>query len=74
MLALHGGEDFELLFSVPRENVSRLPTKVDGVPLSYIGEIKAAAQGIRVVEGSRIWELKPEGWQHFRNHERATGA
>ncbi len=74
MLALHGGEDFELLFSVPRENTSRLPTKVDGVPITYIGEIKAAAQGICVVEGSRIWELKPEGWQHFKETQRAHGA
>src|SRR5215216_4953838 len=32
-LALHGGEDFELLFTVKPENVARLPRRVDGVEL-----------------------------------------
>jgi thiamine-monophosphate kinase len=31
MLALHGGEDFELLFTVAPENVAKLPKRVDGV-------------------------------------------
>src|SRR6185295_5095191 len=38
-LALHGGEDFELLFTVAQENISRLPKKVDGVQISRLGEI-----------------------------------
>lgn len=65
MLALHGGEDFELLFTVSPENVARLPRKVDGVPLTEIGEIENAAEGIRISEGVRVWDLKPEGWKHF---------
>jgi thiamine-monophosphate kinase len=65
MLALHGGEDFELLFTVSPQNEHRLPTKVDGVGLTKIGEIRSQADGIRVLEGSRLWDLKPEGWKHF---------
>jgi len=65
MLALHGGEDFELLFAVSPENVPKLPNKVDGVGLTKIGEIKPESEGIRVSEGSRLWDLKPEGWKHF---------
>jgi len=65
MLALHGGEDFELLFTVKPENISKLPTRVDGVSLTRIGEVKEAADGVRVMEGSRTWELEPGGWQHF---------
>jgi thiamine-monophosphate kinase len=65
VLALHGGEDFELLFAVSPENVPRLPNKVDGVGLTKIGEIKPESEGIRVSEGARIWDLRPEGWQHF---------
>lgn len=65
MLALHGGEDFELLFSVSAENVPRLPSKVDGVGLTQIGEIRPESEAIRVSEGSRVWDLKPEGWKHF---------
>jgi thiamine-monophosphate kinase len=66
MLALHGGEDFELLFTVNPMNVSKLPRRVDGVPVTRIGEIEAAADGVRVLEGSRTWILEPGGWQHFK--------
>ena len=67
LLALHGGEDFELLFTVTPENVVKLPVKVDGVPITCIGEIKDAADGIRIAEGSRVWDLPAEGWTHFKN-------
>lgn len=65
MLALHGGEDYELLFSVAPEDVSRLPKRVDGVSVTRIGEIKEAAEGVRISEGLKVWELKPGGWEHF---------
>ena len=64
-LALHGGEDFELLFTVKPADVSRLPRRVDGVELKRIGEITNASQGVRISEGPRIWDLKPGGWKHF---------
>ncbi len=66
MLALHGGEDFELLFTVSPENVSQLPKRVDGVAMTRIGEITAASAGVRISEGSRVWNLEPGGWEHFR--------
>jgi len=62
-LALHGGEDFELLFTVKPDDVARLPRKVDGVEIKRIGEITEG--GVRVSEGARVWELKPGGWVHF---------
>jgi thiamine-monophosphate kinase len=65
MLALHGGEDFELLFAVSPHHVAKLPAKVDGVSVTKIGEIKPQSEGIRVLEGSRLWDLKPGGWKHF---------
>jgi len=64
-LALHGGEDFELLFTIKPTDVARLPRKVDGVEIKRIGEITGAAEGVRVSEGARNWELKPGGWMHF---------
>jgi thiamine-monophosphate kinase len=66
MLALHGGEDFELLFTVKPEMVTRLPARVDGVSLTRIGEIKEAAHGVLISEGSRTWNLEPGGWEHFK--------
>ncbi len=67
MLALHGGEDFELLFTVHPDNVSKLPRRVDGVSLTRIGEITVASEGIRISEGQRTWKLEPGGWEHFKN-------
>jgi thiamine-monophosphate kinase len=66
MLALHGGEDFELLFTVSPENVARLPRRVDGVSVTHIGEIKETSEGIKISEGVRVWQLHPGGWEHFR--------
>ena len=64
-LALHGGEDFELLFTVAPENVSRLPKRVDGVPISHIGEITSDSGSVRVREKNHEWDLPPKGFQHF---------
>jgi len=64
-LALHGGEDFELLFTVKPENVARLPRRVDGVEIKRIGTIQSASEGVMISEGSRSWELAPGGWKHF---------
>lgn len=64
-LALHGGEDFELLFTVAPENVARLPKRVDGVQVSHIGEVTGATGTIRVREKNREWDLEPEGFAHF---------
>jgi thiamine-monophosphate kinase len=66
MLALHGGEDFELLFTVKPANVAKLPTRVDGVSLTHIGEIKEAGEGVRILEGARTWNLESGGWEHFK--------
>lgn len=66
ILALHGGEDFELLFAIRRENLPRLPAKVDGVSITRIGEITELSAGVRVAEATRIWDLEPGGWEHFK--------
>jgi thiamine-monophosphate kinase len=66
MLALHGGEDFELLFTVDPGNIAKLPTRVDGISLTRIGEIREASDGVRISEGSRTWDLEPGGWEHFK--------
>jgi thiamine-monophosphate kinase len=66
ILALNGGEDFELLFTVSPENISKLPTKVDGVSITQIGQIKKSSEGVCVAEGSRVWSLKSGGWDHFK--------
>jgi thiamine-monophosphate kinase len=64
-LALHGGEDYELLFTVKPEHAARLPRRVDGVEIKRIGEVTSASDGVKISEGSRTWELRPGGWKHF---------
>lgn len=71
-LALHGGEDFELLFTVAPETVPRLPKRVDGVVISRIGEITDSDR-IWIREKNRQWELQPLGFEHFINRN-AKGA
>jgi thiamine-monophosphate kinase len=62
--ALHGGEDYELLFTAPRN--TRLPSQIAGVSITQIGRITRAR---KIVLGNRAGvasELKPRGWEHFR--------
>src|SRR5438552_4625948 len=65
-LALHGGEDFELLFTVHPENAARLPKRDDGVAISYIGEITNEPGKIRIAEKNRVWDLPQKGFEHFK--------
>ena len=66
-LALHGGEDYELLFTVSRKAV--LPARIAGVRIMEIGEIRTkSAKGpvVRTVDSAgRIRPLTPAGWEHF---------
>jgi thiamine-monophosphate kinase len=64
-LALHGGEDFELLFTVAPDDVGRLARRVDGAPITRIGEIRNHDEGVKISERARTWDLNPGGWKHF---------
>jgi thiamine-monophosphate kinase len=61
-LALHGGDDYELLFTSARN----VPARVAGVRVTRIGRITRAS-GMRLLDaegGAR--KLKARGWEHFR--------
>jgi thiamine-monophosphate kinase len=63
-LALHGGEDYELLFTA-RAGMS-LPSRIAGVAITCIGEM-TRKRGIVVRNKSGSgYELQPRGWEHFR--------
>jgi thiamine-monophosphate kinase len=64
--ALHGGEDYELLFAAPAS--ARLPRQIAGVPITRIGRIVKPRRGqpaatLLTQEGSQ--PLVPHGWEHF---------
>jgi thiamine-monophosphate kinase len=64
-LALHGGEDFELLFTVAPRDLRRLPREVCGVPATYIGDVTNRRQGLTLLDGGRRRRLRPQGFSHF---------
>ena len=59
--ALHGGEEYELLFCV--RHGTRVPAKLDGLPLTRIGVITSGSAGEVRLEGK---PLEPQGFDHFR--------
>ncbi|HEY0375673.1 MAG TPA: thiamine-phosphate kinase [Pyrinomonadaceae bacterium] len=65
LLALHGGEDFELLFTTRPRDLARLPRALGGVPLTYVGDVTDEAGRVLISEGSRVWRLDPQGFTHF---------
>jgi thiamine-monophosphate kinase len=62
-LALHGGEDYELLFTAPRSR--RVPTRIAGVPITQIGFVTRGKR-IFLTKNNIGYELEPHGWEHFR--------
>jgi thiamine-monophosphate kinase len=62
VFALHGGDDYELLFTSSR----RISSKVEGVDVTPIGKI-TKAPGMRLLENNRSRRLKAGGWEHFTN-------
>jgi thiamine-monophosphate kinase len=61
--ALHGGEDYELLFTLPPR--ARPPEEFEGISLTRIGTIRKDKPGLVHLLGRR---LDPGGWDHFRDH------
>ena len=65
-LALHGGEDYELLFTAPA--AAKIPGKIDGVPVTAIGRMRTRRLGSPAVtlrtENGPL-PLESRGWEHF---------
>jgi thiamine-monophosphate kinase len=65
-LALHGGEDYELLFCVSKRNLKRLQAAPGYSQLKAVGEVTKES-GIHVVDvDGRAKKLVPGGWDPFR--------
>ncbi|SRR6266404_572281 len=63
--ALHGGEDYELLFTTPAS--ARVPQRIAGVRVTRVGEMIADRQRrifLTDSHGQRK-RLVPAGWEHF---------
>ena len=68
-MALHGGDDYELLFTASPH--VHIPRRIAGVPITRIGEMRAARSGTprvllaRQMNGRTVAEPLPSGgWEH----------
>jgi thiamine-monophosphate kinase len=65
-LALHGGDDYELLFTVARKNLGRIPKIIAHVPVTRIGEITANKRVVVAPKQGAATDLENKGWDPFR--------
>ncbi|MGH9860551.1 MAG: thiamine-phosphate kinase [Candidatus Acidiferrales bacterium] len=64
-LALHGGDDYELLFTIPRRFAHHIPAKFHGLPLTAIGEITKSKRILLLHQDGHTTPLAPSGWDSF---------
>jgi thiamine-monophosphate kinase len=64
-LALNGGEDFELLFTVNPKKIFQLENELKNHPVSRLGEITANAEMIELIWEEKTQILEPKGFRHF---------
>ncbi len=64
--ALHGGEDYELLFTAAP--TTRVPRKIAGIRITKIGQMvkrRPGSAGMRLLTTDGPIALEPRGWEHF---------
>jgi len=65
--ALHGGEDYELLFTASPK--ARIPSVIAGVTVSRIGRMtrrRADLPDVTIRTERGVEMLEPKGWEHFQ--------
>jgi thiamine-monophosphate kinase len=65
-LALHGGDDYELLFTVAKRDLKCIPGRIRAVPITRIGNITSKRQIVLARQNGLLEELKSKGWDPFR--------
>lgn len=63
-LILNFGEDFEILFTIPRDKVEQLKEKLDFL---IIGEITDSSKINIKLSNGKIKEIQKKGYNHFKN-------
>ncbi|MGH9565975.1 MAG: thiamine-phosphate kinase, partial [Candidatus Angelobacter sp.] len=62
-LALHGGEDYELLFTARPD--AKIPRRIAEVRIKQIGQITRNREIVLEKNKNKMLTLKPHGWEHF---------
>lgn len=62
---LNGGEDYELLFTIPQSDYEKVRNNPN---ISVIGYIKSADEGVHVyTKGDNLVPVTAQGWNHFKS-------
>ena len=65
-LAIGGGEDYELLFTIPGDLKDKISQKAD-VGFKIIGKITEGSEGVTVIGPTgESMDYSTGGWDHFR--------
>ena len=68
MLALSGGEDYQFLFTFPRNKLEIIEDmRTKGFPVSIIGEV-VKGRGVKLFERGKEKRLNTKGYEHFGVH------
>jgi Thiamine monophosphate kinase len=68
-LALGGGEDYELCFTISAERARAAAAEVrraTGTPVAEIGVVVEADRGVRLVRDGQEQPLEVRGWDHLQ--------
>ena len=60
-MAINGGEDFELLFTVPKEKIAQL----DRDDVTRVGTVTQYPDVVELIDGEERVALRPSGYRHF---------
>ena len=62
--ALHGGEDYELLFTAPASK--KVPLEIAGIQVTEIGRITREKKLLIATGDGKTRRLEIKGWEHFK--------
>jgi thiamine-monophosphate kinase len=65
-LALHGGDDYELLFTASPRKLPNSPWQFKSLPISPVGVITSGSKKVVYNNHGRILPLSPHGWDPFK--------
>jgi thiamine-monophosphate kinase len=64
--ALHGGDDYELLFTIRQEDFEKVKNHQDIHLIGYMHENKS--ENIMVTKQGNVVPITAQGWNHFTRH------
>jgi thiamine-monophosphate kinase len=66
-LGLHGGDDYELLFTASPKQARQLSRHFQGLPITAVGVITKRKEVVLLKADASVVALRPSGWDPFRN-------